>query len=136
MGNLLHGHSWNYTEVNVVQGEGEVREPNEAVTAATDATGLIGIVAPKVTKELYLGPLSAGASIWNDPSTKNITINLLGLTDVFGPSLAVTGAANDVFDYGVNNSTPGPQKVYGSDQLQFSLPTQSSACDAAGLPSC
>lgn len=62
--NLFHGHGWNYVKATVTVTETEtVREPNEAVTAATDAAGLVGTVAPKVTEHLHLGPLSAGASI-------------------------------------------------------------------------
>jgi hypothetical protein len=67
---------------------------------------------------------------------KNIGINLFGLTDVGAVPMATTGALVDFMDWSVNNSTPGPQKVYDNDQLQPMLPTQDGGCEAAGLPSC
>lgn len=136
MGNLLHGHSWNYVQTTVTVTETEtVREPNEAVTAATDAAGLAGLAASeKIAKPL--GRLGAAASIMNDPSPKNITTNVLGLLPGFDGPMAITGAFNDFLDWGVNNSTPGPKKAYGSDQLTPTPPTQDGGCLAAGLPSC
>ncbi len=56
VGNLLHGHSWNYVQTTVTVTEIDtVREPNEAVTATTDAAGLIGMAAPTVAKECPFG---------------------------------------------------------------------------------
>ncbi len=85
-------------------------KPIPAVTAVTDTAGLVGIAAPNVTKELHLGPLSAGASILNDRSAKNILTNLLGLVDGFDGPMATTGAFNDFLDWGVNSSTPGRKR--------------------------
>jgi hypothetical protein len=135
VGNLLHGHSWNYVRATVTETETyTVREPIPAVTAATDAAGLIGMAAPTVAKEIHLGPLSAGASIANDPSKKNIGINLFGLTELGGAPMATAGALVDFMSWSINNSTPGPQTDYGNDQLQpVTIPTQNDgACAAAG----
>jgi RHS repeat-associated protein len=110
-------------------------EPKPSVTAATDAAGIAGLAASeKVAKPL--GRVGAAASILNDPSLKNITINVLGQIPGFEGPFAVTGAFNDFLDYGINNSTPGPKKAYGSDQLTPTPPTQDGGCLAAGLPSC
>ena len=137
VGNLLHGHSWNYVQATVTVTEIDtVREPNGAVTATTDAAGLIGMAAPTVAKNIHLGPLSAAASITNDPSMKNIGINLFGLTELGGAPMATTGALTDFMDWSVHNSTPGPKKAYGSDQLTPTPSTQDGGCQAAGLPSC
>jgi RHS repeat-associated protein len=110
-------------------------EPIPSVTAATDAAGLIGVAAPTVTKEFRLGYLGAGLSIANDPSMKNIGINLFGLTDLGAAPMATTTALTDFMDWSVNNSTPGPQKIYGNDRLQpVTIPTQNDgACAAAGV---
>jgi RHS repeat-associated protein len=114
----------------------EPHEPNQSVTGATDAAGLLGMAAPKLTKRLHLGPLGAGVSILNDPSMKNIGVNLFGLTELGGAPMATTGALTDFMDWSVNNSSPGPQKVYGNDQLTPTLPVQDGGCEAAGLGPC
>jgi hypothetical protein len=61
-------------------------------------------------------------SILNVPSKKNITNTGIGLAA--GPGGAVMGAFNDFLDYGINNSNPGRQKAYNSDQLTPMLPSQ------------
>ena len=110
-------------------------EPNGYITTATDAAGIAGLVASeKIAKPL--GRLGAAASIMNDPSPKNITTNVLGLLPGLDGAMAITGAFNDFLDWGVSNSTPGPKKAYGSDQLTPTPPTQDGGCLAAGLPSC
>ncbi len=109
-------------------------EPIPGVTAATDAAGLVGTVAPKVTEALHLGPLSAGASIWNDRSPQNITTNVLGLLPGFDGPMAITGAFNDFLDWGINNGTGRVSpKAYNNDQLTPTLPTQDGGCLAAGM---
>lgn len=117
---------------------GSESEPNGYVTAATDAAGIAGLAASeKVAKPL--GRVGAAASILNDPSPKNIMTNVLGLLPGFDGPMAITGAFNDFLDWGVNNSTPGPQKVGDPtmpQQLQPGLPAQDGGCEAAGLPSC
>jgi RHS repeat-associated protein len=134
--NLFHGHSWNFVRTTVAVTETDtVREPIEAVTAATDAAGIAGLAASeKIAKPL--GRLGAAASIMNDPSPKNITTNFLGLLPGFDGPMAITTTFNDFLTYGANNSTPGPKKASGSDQLTPTLPTQDGGCLAAGLPSC
>jgi hypothetical protein len=116
----------------------EPHEPNQFVTDATDASGLLGIVAPKLTKRLYLGPISAVAGIANDPKNKtNVMTNVLGLVDGFDGPMAVTGAFNDFLDYGANNGTGSVSpKAYNSDQLTPQLPAQDGGCEAAGLGPC
>jgi hypothetical protein len=92
------------------------------------------MAAPTVAKDIHLGPFSAGASMINDPSMKNIGVNLFGLTELGGAPMATAGALTDFMDWSVKNSTPGPQKVYGNGQLQLvTIPTQNDgACAAAG----
>jgi hypothetical protein len=82
----------------------EVREPNPAVTAATDAAGLLGIAAPAMSKKFGLGYATAIVSSSNDPTPQNITFNLLGLFDGFDAPFAITSVFNDFFDYGAHNS--------------------------------
>jgi hypothetical protein len=97
------------------------KRPNEAVTAATDAAGLIGMAAPTLAKDFHLGPLSAGASIANDPRMKNIVINFVGLTDLRA-AMATTGALVDFMDWSVNNSSPGRKRsmaITSSSQSRF-----------------
>ena len=141
LSNLFHGHSWNYINATVTTVEVEshvVREPNEYVTATTDAAGLAGLAVPeRVAKPL--GRLGAVASILNDPSPNNIMTNVLGLFPGFEAPMAITGAFNDFLDWGVNNSHPGPVKAsdpFGPQELQPRLPAQDGGCLAAGLPSC
>lgn len=133
VGNLLHGHSWNYAEVNVVQGEGEVREPNEAVTAGTDIAGIVGLASE--TAGRVMGPATALVSVLNNPSPKNKVTNLVLLIPGF-EGMAVPAALGDFMDYSINHSSSGPAKIYGNEELGPELSTQSGACDAAGLPSC
>jgi RHS repeat-associated protein len=90
-------------------------KPNPVVTAAADAAGLVGVVAPKVSKELHLGPISAGVSILNDPSKENITNNAIGL--VTGPAGAIMGAFVDFLDWGFHNSNPGTSTWQGEPIL-------------------
>jgi RHS repeat-associated protein len=77
-----------------------IHEPNPSVTAATDAAGLVAAA----TKSTPLGVLSAAASVTNDQSKQNVTINMIGLVPGFDAPMAITGAFNDFFDYGINNS--------------------------------
>jgi hypothetical protein len=109
------------------------QEPNLSVTVATDAAGIAGLAAGgKVAK--VLGPVGAAVSISNDPSNKlNTATNLLGLVDGF-EGMAVVGAFNDFFDWGANNSTPGPQKIYNNPNV-IPLPVQDGGCLAAGMDS-
>ena len=76
----------------------------------------------------------------NDPKTLNIITNLLtftpGVKKVFGPAMTIGETYNDLFDYVIHNSNPGPQKIYNSDQLQLGPASQSGVCEAAGLPPC
>jgi hypothetical protein len=116
----------------------EPHEPNQVVTDTTDAAGLFGIVAPKLTKRLHLGPLSAGAAILNDPKNKtNVMTNVLGIIEGFDGPMAITGAFNDFLDYGANNGSGNVSpKAYNNDQLTPQLPTQDGGCEAAGLGPC
>ena len=78
-------------------------QPNPWVTAATDVAGIVGLfLKEKVAKPL--GRVGSAASIWNDPSLQNVMTNLLGLVKGFEAPMAITGAFNDAFDYGINNS--------------------------------
>jgi hypothetical protein len=109
--------------------------PNNGwITAATDAAGIAGLfLKGKVAR--VLGRAGAAASIWNNPSLQNITSNVLGLFEGFEAPMAITGAFNDFLDWGANNSTPGPQKVYYQDQLAPALPTED-LCAAFGTGPC
>ena len=133
VGNLFHGHSWDYVQTSVTTTETyAVGEPDAVVTAATDAVSVGALAAPKVAENIpLLGWFIAGISIANDPSHQNIESNVTGL---IAPTSAPTLAFIDLFDYGVNHSSPGPQKVYGNDQLQpVTIPTQNGGeCAAAG----
>ncbi|MGA6982257.1 MAG: hypothetical protein WBZ11_11955, partial [Candidatus Sulfotelmatobacter sp.] len=108
---------------------------NGWITAATDAAGIAGLfLKGKVAK--LLGPATAAVSIRNDPRPQNTITNLLGLFEGFEGPMAITGAFNDFLDWGANNSTPGPQTVYGSGtSLQTTLPTQD-LCAAFGTGPC
>lgn len=104
-------------------------------TAAADAAGLAGLfLKEKVAK--YVGRWAAAISILSDPSPRNITTNVLGRFPGFDGPMAIVGAFNDFLDYGVNNSSPGPQKVYDSNQLGPALSQQDGGCLAAGLGPC
>ena len=98
------------------------REPSPVIMGVNDAVGLAGVAAPKVAEELHLGPAGAIVSIVNDPSKKNVINTGLGLAA--GSGGAIMGAFTDFLDYGINNSNPGPQKAYNSDQLTPMLPSQ------------
>ena len=109
-------------------------EPIPAVTVVTDGAGLVGVVAPKVAEELHLGPLSAAASILNDRSNTNLFTNLLGLLPGFGGPMAITGAFNDWFDYGIHHNEPGEPKHYDDPELRYGIPVQDDpGCAVAGL---
>jgi RHS repeat-associated protein len=109
--NLIHHKGFRTDEELAPKGTVEtseiitgVHEPNPAITAATDAAGLLGIVAPETSKKVGLGYVGAIASSYNDPTASNITFNVLGLIDGFDGPLAITSAFNDFFDYGAHNS--------------------------------
>jgi len=112
-----------------------VAENNGWITAATDVAGLVGLfLKEKVAKPL--GRWGSAISILNDPTPKNVTINVLGQAPGMDGPMAITGAFNDYLDYEINNSTPGPEKVYNQDQLVPALPQQDGGCQASGLPTC
>jgi len=132
VGNLLHGHSWNYGMRFAVTHRILPAEPIPAVTAVTDVVG----IAATATKNTPLGIGSAIVSTANNPSTTNTLTNGLGLIPGFGWPMAITGAFNDWFDYGADHNRPGPQKVgdpTGPQDLHLELPTQDAGCQAAGL---
>jgi RHS repeat-associated protein len=105
------------------------------IKAATDVAGIAGLfLREKVA--MPMARFGAAISILNDPSPTNIMTNVLGLIPGFEGPMAITGAFNDFLDYGINNSTPGPKKVYDQDQLGPALPQQDGGCLAAGLGSC
>jgi RHS repeat-associated protein len=118
--NLLHGHLWNYVKTSVsafIVNTWGKKDPS--ITFATDTAGAVGIAAPKISKELGVPYLSAGASIWNDHSLQNITTNGLGFTEageglVF-PSLVVD-FMNSVDPHGPEDGTDMP--------LNFSIPKE------------
>jgi RHS repeat-associated protein len=97
----VHTEAAPATSTTAAQG---IHEPRPSVTAATDAAGIVGIVAPKVSENLHLGPAAAIVSISNDPSKTNVVVNILGLAKGFDAPMAITGAFNDAFDYGINHS--------------------------------
>jgi RHS repeat-associated protein len=134
--NLLHGHSWNYGMRESVTVRILPAGPIPGITALTDAAGLISTA----TKNTPLGVASAVGSVANDHSAQNVTTNAVGLIPGLGWQTGIMGAFIDFFDYGIHNSTPGPQKVGGDPtgpgELQPTLPTQDGGCEAAGLPSC
>jgi RHS repeat-associated protein len=107
-GNLFSGHSWNFgmRESVTTRIVTEVREPNAAVTAATDAAGIVAAV--KDVKGL--GYASAAVSVANDHSTQNITINVLGFIPGLDVPIAINGAFIDAFDYKMHQDTPGHDK--------------------------
>jgi RHS repeat-associated protein len=108
-----------------------IHEPNPYVTAATDTAGLAGLFAgEKVAKPL--GRLGAAASMINDPKPTNILTNVLGLFPPFEGPMAIIGPFNDFLDWGANNSSPGPAKVYDGS-MRPELPTQDGGCLAAGM---
>ncbi|MGP8175821.1 MAG: RHS repeat-associated core domain-containing protein [Terracidiphilus sp.] len=116
--NLLHGHLWNYVKTSVsafIANTWDAKDPS--VTVVTDIAGAVGITAPKISGKLHLGPLSAGASIWNDHSLQNITINLLGLTEA-GEGLVIPSL---VVDYMKWAQPVGPEEPMGWD---FSIPKE------------
>ena len=100
MGNLLHGHSWNYVQTSVTTTETyTVSEPNSHVDLVTSAAGLLSATPGAVpgVPGLALGLASGAVSSVNDPSGLNLTINTtggaLGLASYFAEGTAVgTGA--------------------------------------------
>lgn len=79
-------------------------EPNPYLTGATDAAGIAGLIArEKVAKPI--GRVGAAVSILNDPSLKNILMNLVGFVPGVEAPVAVTGTFLDGFDYKMNNET-------------------------------
>ena len=80
-----------------------IHEPKPIVRTVTDVAGIAGLAAPETIAK-PLGRLGAAASILNDPSGTNISINLLGLVEGFEGPIAITAAFNDFLDYGVHNN--------------------------------
>jgi RHS repeat-associated protein len=116
VGNLLHGHAWNYkmrAEVTstVVPA---VEEPNGYVTAVTDGVGLVTPFAGKVGDRL--GKVGALINFANDPTPKSYVENFLPfLFPELGIPLAVYGAADDGSQF-VANQVLIP--VFTPDALQ------------------
>ncbi len=112
-------------------------EPNPSITAVTDSAGIAGLISEAVDRTL--GSVPAIISVGNDRSPLNVTTNFLsafpGVKKVFGPSMTITGAFNDLFDYGVHHTDPGPHMIYDSG-TQLGLPTQAGGCEAAGMGPC
>ena len=136
LGNLFHGHSWNYMKASVTATQIDkfaiVGANNPTITAVTDTSSVVAAVA----KLPMVGPVSTGLSILNNPSPTNIGIGAVGLLDA--PSAAVTGVFIDLFDYGIHNSNPGFKKVGDPTaplELHQELPTQDDGCMASGLDS-
>jgi RHS repeat-associated protein len=73
------------------------REPNPAVTAATDVAGIVAAVSPKVGG--VLGPATAIASVLNNPSLPNIGLNAVGLIPELSLPTAIIGAEADLATY-------------------------------------
>jgi len=132
VGNLLHGHSWNYGMRESVTVSILPAEPIPGITALTDAAGVISTA----TKNTPLGVVSAVGSVANDHSAQNVTTNAVGLIPGLGWQTGIMGAFIDFFDYGIHNSHPGPQKVgdpTAPNELQPTLPSQDGGCLAAGM---
>jgi RHS repeat-associated protein len=144
--NLFHGHLWNYVKTSVsafIAKTWDAKDPN--VTVVTDIAGAVGVAAPKISGKLRLGPLSAGASLWNDHSLQNLTWTGLGFTEA-GPGLV---PASLLVDYMQWVNPPGPEENIGWDftihkpmsdsELGIQrdgasrLPVQDGGCQAAGM---
>jgi RHS repeat-associated protein len=108
--NLLHFHSWGYIKATVSAEDVGPQIP--LVTGATDAAGL----AAAATKSTPLGVVSAAASVANDHSTQNKITNGLGLIPGLDWPMAITGAFNDLFDYGIHNNNPLDGKTWQNDR--------------------
>jgi hypothetical protein len=100
---------------------------NERITIYTDVTGVIAAA----TRSTPLGLISTAASVANNHSTQNKVIAGIGLIPGFDVGMGITGALTDYMDYGINNSTPGPQKAYNNHQLEYTIPTQDDVAEAA-----
>jgi RHS repeat-associated protein len=117
LSNLFHGHSWNYvkTSVTVTQTDQygntlvDTRPSSPAATVGL-ITGVVG-TAVGGKPGAVMGLVSAGESEVLDHSPGNSFLNLLGLIPEEAPSSAIMGIFVWGFDYGINNSHPGPQKV-------------------------
>jgi RHS repeat-associated protein len=129
--NLLHGRSWNYSNATVTTSEQfeAVDTKDEGVTVLTDTAAFVSAA----THTQSLGIASGLVSSKNDPSATNRITNFLGLFPGFEYPMADTAAFNDFFNWGVQNSTPGPQTDYYSDHLQQALPTQGCGGEAGGF---
>ena len=115
----------------------DTRPSSPAGTVAL-ITGVVGTAVGGVPGAV-MGVMSAGENEALDHSLGNSFLNLLGLVPEEGPSSAITGTFVWGFDYGINHSHPGPQKVgdpTGQQELQQGLPAQDGGCEAAGLPAC
>jgi RHS repeat-associated protein len=108
--NLLHFHSWGY--IKATASAEDVGPQIPLVTGVTDAAGL----AAAATKSTPLGVVSAAASVANDHSTQNKITNGLGLIPGLDWPMAITGAFNDLFDYGIHNNNPLDGKTWQNDR--------------------
>ena len=71
---------------------------------------------------LRLGAIGAIASLWDDPSKRNLITTAISV--VAGDAAAPMLAFADLFEYVAENSSPGPKKVYNNQQLAPQLPSE------------
>jgi RHS repeat-associated protein len=98
LGNLFHGHSWNYgmresVTTRIMPGsESNQSEPNPSVAVGTDALGIFG----EATGRKGLGYVGSLISIANDHSFPNLVMTGFSLAPEIGGPVGAVAAVQDV----------------------------------------
>jgi hypothetical protein len=140
VGNLLHGHSWNYrmreSVTMTIEPESE-SEPNPYVAVGTDALGVVGAA----TDHPGLGYVGSAISLKNDLSAPNLVMTGMSFVPFVGEAVGAVTAVQDVGMLAGKwitnnvmsptiNAIPGNTMDNGNG---ISIPTPEAQCVASGM---